>query len=309
MAATNRVALLAKLETTYGTDAVPVGATDAVLLQQAEITPMDVERIERPIIRPFFGARPYALAGKRVGISCSVDLAGAGAAGTVPAFGPLLRGCGMAQVVNAGVSVAYSPVSAGFESLSMYWNADGTQHKALGARGTWSLELAANSFPRLALEYTGFFVAPTAVALPAVTLTAWQNPRPVGFVDTPVATIDGFAVTMERFSYSHANAVTWRDLVGKREVAITGRTPTCQVSIEAPALAAKNFFTLADTQAPVVVAVQQGTSSGGIVEFSLPQAQILNPRYRDSDGTLMLELDLVPLPTTAGNNECLLTIR
>lgn len=309
MAATNRVALLAKIETGYGVDAVPTGATDAVLLQEAEITPMEAERIERPIIRPFFGARPFVLAGKRVLIRSSVDLAGAGTAGTVPAFGPLLRGCGMAQTVEAGVDVEYDPVSAAFESLSMYWNADGTQHKALGTRGTWGLDLRANAFPRLTLEYTGLFVAPTAVALPSVTLTAWKDPRPVGFVDTPVFTIDGFAAVMESFTYTHGAAVSFRDLVGKREVTITGRTPTASVSIEAPPLGAKDFFALASAQTPVAVALQQGTSAGGIAEFTMGQVQVLNPRYRDSEGTLMLDMELVPLPTSAGDDECLLRIR
>lgn len=308
MASTNRVALLAKLETTYGTDSVPTGAANAVLLQEAEVTPMDAERVERPIIRPYFGARPFVLAGKRVRIAATVDLAGAGAAGDVPAFGPLLRGCGMAQTIDPGVAVDYEPVSGGYESLTMYWNADGTQHRALGARGTWSVELRANSFPRLRLEYTGFFTAPTAVALPAVTLTAWKDPRPVGFVDTPVLTIDGFNAVAESFSYSHGNAVTYRDLVNKREVQITGRTPTASVSIEAPALASKNFFALAESQAAVAVVVQQGTAAGAIAEFLMGHVQILNPRYRDSDGTLMLDMDLVPMPAS-GDDECTLRIR
>jgi hypothetical protein len=309
MALTRRVALLAKVETTYGTDAAPTGANDAVLLQEAEITPMEAERIERPIIRPFLGARPFVLAGKRVQVRASVDLAGAGSAGSVPAYGPLLRGCGMAQAVEADVDVEYAPRSDGGESLTLVWNADGTQHKALGARGTWSVELRANSFPRLAVEYTGLYVAPTAVALPAVTLTAWRDPRPVGFTDTPVLTIDGYQVAAEAFSYSHGATVSFRDLVGRREVTITARTPTASVSIEAPALSAKNFFALADAQTPVAVTVQHGAAAGAIAEITLPQAQILNPRYRDSDGVLMLDLDLVPLPTTAGDDEVLLRIR
>lgn len=310
MAATNRVAFLWKIEGGgYGVDATPTGGSDAVLLQEAEITPMEAERIERPLIRPFFGARPFVLAGKRVLVRSSVDLAGAGAAGTAPAFGPLLRGCGMAQTIDAGVDVEYDPVSSGFESGSGYWNADGTQHKMLGGRGTWGLELRANSFPRLTLELTGLFVAPTAVALPAVTLTAWKDPRPVGFVDTPTFTIDGFAAVMESFSYTHGNAVSFRDLVGKREVSITSRTPSASVSIEAPALGTKNFFALAEAQTPVAVAAQQGTSAGHIAEFLMGQVQILNPRYRDSEGTLMLDMDLVPLPTSAGDDECLLRIK
>jgi hypothetical protein len=309
MARTNRVAALAKVETTYGVDAVPTGAANAILLQEAEVTPMEAERIERPLIRPYFGARPYVLAGKRMRLSATVDLAGAGAAGDIPAFGALLRGCAMAQTVVPATRVDYTPVSSGEESLTLIYNLDGTQHRGLGGRGTWSLELNANAFPRLRLEYQAFFTQPTAVALPSVTLTAWRDPRPVGFVDTPLIEIDGFsALAMESVRYTHANDVVYRDLVGTRSVQITGRTPAATVSIEAPALATKNFFAIADAQTPVLVRCQQGTSAGNIAEISLPRVQILNPRYRDSDGIAMLDMDLVPLPN-AGDDEITLSIR
>jgi hypothetical protein len=308
MALTRRVAMLAKIETTYGVDAAPTGSADAVLLQEAEVTPMEAERIERPIIRPWLGARPFVLAGARTRVRASVDAAGAGAAGTVPAFGPLLRGCGLQQTVSAGVSVTYAPRSSGFESLTLVYNLDGTRHRGLGARGTLTLELAANAFPRFTLDYTAFFTAAAAEALPTVDLTAWRDPRPVGFVDTPVFTIDSIAVPLERFALDLGNQVAWRDLVGARSVQITGRTPSVTARIEAPALATLDLFARAAAQTPVPVVIQQGTSAGGIVEVSLPRCQVLNPRYGDSDGIAMLDLDLVPLPDQ-GDDELTIVVR
>jgi hypothetical protein len=308
MALTRRVALLAKIETTYGVDAAPTGAANAVLLQEAEVTPMEAERIERPIIRPYLGARPFVLAGARTRVRASVDAAGAGSAGAVPAYGPLLRGCGLAETVTAGTRVDYAPRSSGFESLTLLYNLDGTRHRGLGARGTVTLELAANSFPRFTLDYTAFFTAAAAEALPSVDLTAWRDPRPVGFVDTPVFTIDGVAVPLERFTLELGNQVVWRDLVGSRSVQITGRTPSVQVRIEAPAIGTLDLFARASAQTPVPVVVQQGTSAGGIVEVLLPRCQVLNPRYSDSDGVAMLDLDLVPLPD-AGDDELTIVVR
>jgi hypothetical protein len=308
MALTRKVALLAKLETTYGQDAVPTGAANAVLLQEAEVTPMEAERIERPLIRPYLGARPFVLAGKRMQVRASIDMAGAGSAGAVPAFGPLLRGCGLAQTVQAGVRVDYTPVSEGFESLTLVYNLDGTRHRGLGARGTVSAELAANAFPRLTVEYTAFFTTVAAEALPTVDLAAWRDPRPVGFVDTPVFTVNGVSVPLERFTLTLGNQVAWRDLVGSRSVQITGRTPAATARIEAPALATLDLFAVADAQTPVPVVIQQGTSAGGIVELRLDRCQVLNPRYGDSDGIAMLELDLVPLPD-AGDDELTIRVR
>lgn len=308
MALTRKVALLAKVETVYGQDAAPAGSTDAVLLQEAEVTPLEAERIERPIMRPYLGARPFVLAGKRMQVRAAIDMAGAGSAGAVPAFGPLLRGCGLAQTVATGVRVDYTPVSDGFESLTLVYNLDGTRHRGLGARGTVSAELAANSFPRLAVEYTAFFTPVAAEALPAVDLAAWRDPRPVGFVDTPVFTLAGVQVPLERFTLTLGNQVVWRDLVGSRSVRIAGRTPAAAARIEAPALAAIDLFALAAAQTPVPVLIQQGTAAGGIVELRLDRCQVLNPRYSDSDGIAMLDLDLVPLPAS-GDDELTIRVR
>jgi len=302
MARFNKVVALAKIETTYGVDSVPTGAANALLLQDVEAVPMEAERIERPLIRPYFGARPQVLGGKRFRLQAGVDFAGSGTAGTAPAYGPLLRACGMAEAINAGTNVTYTPISDAEPSLSIHFNLDGTRHVALGARGTFGLELASRRFPVLRFDFMGFYAAPTAVALPATTLTAWQDPSPVGFVDTPVATLDGFACTMESFSLTFGAQVAYRDLVGARTVMITDRQPSATIEIEAPALGSKDFFALANAQTPVALNIEHGLTAGRKGRVELPRAQILNPSYVNNQGIVHLRMDLVPLPN-AGNDE------
>lgn len=305
---THRSAMLAKLETTYGTDSVPTGAADAVVLQEVEIQQMDAEAVERPRLMPHFAARRVALTALKIRATAQVDLAGSGTAGTAPAFGPLLRGSAMAQTVTASVKADYTPISAAEESLSLYWFLDGQRQRALGARGSWGLELVPRAFPRLSFEFLGLYTAPTEVALPATTLTAWREPQIAGFATTPVLTLDGLAVAAESFRYSHANALSFRDLVGARYVNITGRQPVMELQIEAPTLTAKNFWAIAEAGTIFPVVAQQGTSAGGIAELNAPRCQITRIQRRASEGVEMLDLSLVVLPN-AGNDEVTLTIR
>jgi hypothetical protein len=308
MLRTHRTAMLAKIEGTYGTDSLPTGAADAVLLQDATIVPLDAERVTLPRLRPWLGNRETALASRRVRVQATVDLAGAGAAGSVPPFGPLLRACGMAQTIAAGTSVTYAPVSTGEESVTLYWHQDSQRHRGLGARGTWSLEIRGGAWPRLSLDLTAIYARPTTEAFPATTLTAWQTPLISDVTNTPTATIDGVAVAIESLTYSHGVTVALRDLVGTRKVQVTGRSPTLALAIEAPALATKHYFQLAEERTPIALVVTQGTAAGQRATLSVPRAQILGITPRDGEGVVMYDLELAPLPTVAGDDEVSLAI-
>ena len=54
--------LLAKLETTVGTDPTPVVGSDAILVRNIEVTPLEVDTVNRELIRPFLGQADQLLA-------------------------------------------------------------------------------------------------------------------------------------------------------------------------------------------------------------------------------------------------------
>lgn len=307
MLRSNRVALLAKIETSYGTDAAPAN-TDAVLLREAEVQMMDGQTVELPRLRPFFGAPPFSVASPRIRIEAAVDAAGSGTAGVAPAYGALLRACGLAQTVQAGVKVDYTPVSQSEESLSAYWFLDGMRSRALGCRGSFTLEVRANEFPALRFSFVGLHETPTAVALPSASYTAWRDARLANFAATPTLTLDGAQVAAESFRYDHAVDVTYLDRIGARQVVITGRTPRASVRLHVPPLATKNFWSLAANETDFAVALVHGTTAGGIVELQLPRCRIARIREDAADGFAMLDLELSVLPN-AGNDEMTLTVR
>jgi hypothetical protein len=92
--------ILAALEATYGTDSTP-GNADAILCSNLDITPLQGSSVERDFIRPYFGGSGAIRIENYVSLSFETEIAGAGAAGTAPEWGTLLKACNMTETVTA----------------------------------------------------------------------------------------------------------------------------------------------------------------------------------------------------------------
>ena len=79
---TRRRLILAKIESTYGTDPTPSGSSNAVLVRNLEIQPLVAETVNRDLIRPYMGQADQLLAQTRVEVTFEVELAGSGTAVT-----------------------------------------------------------------------------------------------------------------------------------------------------------------------------------------------------------------------------------
>lgn len=96
-------ALLAKIETAYGEDALPVSA-DGMLVKGLELSPMEAKQLDRALARTYLGGDGKLIVAPYVKVKFSVEAAGAGTAGGVPKYGRLLRACGLAEVLVTGLA-------------------------------------------------------------------------------------------------------------------------------------------------------------------------------------------------------------
>jgi hypothetical protein len=313
MARMTHVAVAAKLETTYGTDSVPVAtvAAEALLFTQVELLGYEGQRVDRERVQPWHGNRgqPLTMA-RNIRLSGDVPFCSSGAAGTAPAWGKLLRACGMAEVLTASTRAEYAPVSIGQESLSAYWFMDGTRHRMTGSRGDFSIDLTAGQEPTISLNFTGLYNDPAAVTLPAPSFTAWRNALPPRSGITTLS-IGGQTFPMRSLRYQHNNQILVRDMPSRNEVRITERSPSAEVTIEAPdGLSPTNFFQQAFNDADFNVVFSHGSTAGDIVELRMAQARILpGIRYGRDGDVATLTMNLLPRPSAAGNDEVLITAR
>jgi hypothetical protein len=300
-----RQLLLAELEVTYGTDPTPTAGSNAILVRNIEVTPLEAETVSRELIRPYLGQSEQLLAQTRVLINFEVELAGSGTAGTAPAYGPLLRACSFTETVSAGVSVTYEPNSdASPQSVTIYFNNDGVLHKATGCRGTFSLNCAVGEIPTIAFEFTGIYNTPTDVALGSPTYANQADPVVFKQGNTTGFQVFSYAGCLQSFSLELANEIVYRELVGcTKEVLITNRAPAGEVMIEAVPVGTHNFFTDATGNSTGNLTFQHGQTAGNIVTFTAGQIDLGNPSYSDEDGIQMLTLPYIATPTDSGNDE------
>jgi hypothetical protein len=110
--------ILAKTESPYGTDSSPDG-TDAVLVRDLSITPLQSDTVDRELIRPYLGASQQLLANTRVEVTFQVEMAGSGTAGTAPAFGRVIQACGFsATTTGSAITGTAQAGSAGSITLA-----------------------------------------------------------------------------------------------------------------------------------------------------------------------------------------------
>ena len=301
---TRKRLILAKAEATYGTDPTPTGSANAILVRNLEITPLQSDIVQRELIRPYLGNYEQLLAQTRVQVTFEVELAGSGAAGTAPAYGPVLKACGLSETVVATTSVTYAPVSTSFSSVTIYFYQDGIRHIVTGARGTFTLNGQVGAIPTIAFTMTGIYNAPTDAALATPT---YANQA------TPLIFKNGNTTSFSAFSYSGAlqsidlnigNEIVYRELIGgTKEVLITDRKPAGTMSIEAVLLATKNYFTVSTGSTTGSISFQHGTTAGNIATLTMAQSDLADASYADMNGIAMMNLPYVATPTAAGNDE------
>ena len=300
---TRKRLILAEIEATYGTDPVPTAA-EAILVRNLEITPLQAETVSRNLVRPYLGQSEQLLAQTRVEVTFEVELAGSGTAGTAPAYGPVLRSCGLSETISAGTSVTYAPESSGFESTTIYFFNDGIRHKVTGCRGTFNLSAEVGQIPFISFTMTGIYNAPTDETAPSPTYSNQASPLIFKNGNTSSFSIFSYSGCLQSLSFDIANSVIYRELVGcTKEVIITDRVPAGTCVIEAPLIATKDFFTIANGSSTGSISFLHGTTAGNRVTFTAAQSDINSPTYSDMDGIQMLNLPFIATPTSAGNNE------
>ena len=296
--------ILAKAESSYGSDPTPTGSANYVQVIDLNIEPIVSDEVSRDLIRPYMGNYEVIPANTRVNVTFDVEMAGSGSAGTAPKYGAILKACGLSETVVSSTSVTYAPVTTPSDSVTLFVNYDGIRHKVTGARGTFSLNCEVNNIPRISFSLTGIFNAPTDTALPTVTVSNQASPLIFKNGSTSNFAIFGFAAALQSWNLDFNNEVIYRELVGgTKEVLITDRRPSGTAVIESPALSAHNFFTDYTGTSTGTNTWLHGTVAGNKVTVSCPQTDLGQPTYEESDGITMLSLPFMATPTASANNE------
>jgi hypothetical protein len=308
-----KTAILAKVEATYGTDSVPTGAANAMLVSNCTFN-LAYNNVERNFIRPFFGGSGQLAGTRFVEINFEIELANSGTAGTAPAWAPVLRACGMAESVLATPArVEYTPVSASFSSVTIYYHLDGVRRVALGCMGNVEIMLNEGAAPMLRFSLVGLDGGRTATADPSVTLTAFRAPQVVSDVNTgdinlgctysAGALAGGTTYPSRGLSINLQNTVSRKALLGGQAVQISDRNVQGSMQLDLTAAQEVSFMTDINSNTNTTLGFTHSTGAGVGILLHAPQVQRIDPTDQEYEGDVHIGQSLRFTPTTAGNDE------
>ena len=303
---------------TYGVN--PGGAylaTEALLISDAKFK-INRDNVPRKVLRSYFGGSEELVATRRADIEFDVELAGSGAAGTAPAWGKLLRACGMAETITALNRVEYTPVTTAFESISLRYYLDGIYYYARGCRGNVQVKMPAYDIPKLHFSFMGFDTVATEIAMPTTDFTAWKPPLVVSDVNAgdirlggtyAAGVVSGGTVLQSRgLEFDLGNKVSHLKILGGESIDISAREATGKANVFLTA--ADEVIWRNDMNANVLTTVgfNFGTVAGARIGVFSPAVQRVAPDVQDYEGRALFSAELRALPLL-GNDELRIVAR
>ena len=305
---TSQTILAAKKETTYGSAATLAG-TNCFLVSNVNLNAVAGEPKERPNIRGFAGNFPTYPSNTKVELTFSLELTPSGTAGTKPAYDELLLACGLARADAANTSNTYTPDPTldDAESVTIGIYIDGSLHKILGARGTFSLNLETTNAPLINFSFIGIYTDPVVISNSNPQLTPNYSsqlaPIAANSSNTTNFALHSYAGNVMSFNYDHNNSLYYSELIsGQKSTRITDRKPSGSVTIESVPLGTKNYYTIANSSATGNLTWQHGQTAGNKITFLASYTDLDGIQQEDNEGYQMLNISYRALPSS-GNDE------
>ena len=298
-----RALVLAKVESSYGTDSTPAAATDSVLCEAPEIEAIS-RKLTRANVRSYIGAFPAVNIGDGVKITFKTEVRGSGTPTTPPEVSPLFRACNFTETIG-GSNVTYVPNSsdqATAESCTIYFWRHNIQHKATGCRWTWSLELKAGEYGKIKWEFHGIYAGPTDTAIGSGT---YDTTIPARLLSAAF-TIGGYAGIIASLKIDCKNSLAM-EISANAATGVLGhfikdRQMAGSIDPEAPTLASYNPWTAWINSTTAALSIVVGSAAGNKVTITAPAVQLEAPKYGERDGLLAYEIPIILVPNT-GNDE------
>lgn len=289
-------ALLAKAESTYGTDPTPTGGSDAVpaVRGQATLT-YESDPVERSILDAGFSRLIGDNSLPRAKIAFTVELLGNGTiqngSSTHAYLRALLRSCDMAETATGETSggagdgyIVYTPVagSDAGNSVTLYFHSELKKHILTGAKGTVKFRLEAGKYAFADFEFTGIYNVVADASFPSLTF-ALTNKPPL-WVSGSTFTWGSYTPIASKLDFDLGNVIGMRtdptQATGIKGFVITDRKISGSFDPEAVAEATQPWF--ADWRTPTLrtLTAVLGSTAGNRFTFT-STCMIRNISYAD----------------------------
>jgi len=298
--------ILANTEAAYGTPEALTG-THAILAKDVEINPLEGEELSRELDKPYLGADETILSGEHVSISFKVEMQASGAVAVAPGWGVLHRAAGFVETITALTNVVYDLAGSDYESATIHFYMGVNLHAMTGTRGSVKI-IIEKGIPYFEYNFIGLHVDPSQVVTPTPDWSKFIKPFATGPGTTSGFTLNGYAANPYALTLDVGQSVKYIQTLQSETVDINDREASGSVRIEAPEIGTKDYFADIKNRVTGALSIQHGQTAGSICKIDCPKVQAKNPKYGDYEGNTSLDMDLVLIPTSAGNDEVKITL-
>jgi len=282
-----RSILLAKTETTYGTDSTPTVSANAILTIDVKIKEQ-FEPVERDV-QILSLTRKQTLGTKRfVEITFQTELYGSGSIALPPRIGALLKAASMSETILSGTAVTYAPASTNQSSVTIWVEMDGVLHKMTGCVGSWKLNAEAGKQAMMDWTFTGIYNTPTDATLGTPTFESTVDLPPL--VKSAGLTLNSVALVVNSFTVDMGNVIAPRPSVNAAFAIagflITDRKPVATIDPESELIATYDYRTDILTT-PRNLHINIGSTVGNRVLVNIPKFNVTDIEYGDRDQVLI----------------------
>lgn len=276
--------ILAKIESTYGTDPLPAKAVDAILVEGLSLG-HEADMQERDSLRPDLGRRKHSLGRRHMTLSFDYRFrtddscaSYTGTDDTAQRFDPLLRACGFSPTYASG-KVTYNPVSSSFESAAFYIYKSGHLYKLLGTRGNVEFHFTAGQDFIGSFTFSARYATPTDTSMP--TDPTYETTDNFQAKNMTALTRGAYSLLLENLSCSLNNDVVVvpdpTDTYAVEKIYITGRNAGGSMDPEAELEATESFWgDLDDLNEQAVTATFATPETNDEAQLYMPKVQYQN---------------------------------
>jgi hypothetical protein len=289
--------LLAKIESTYGTDAAPTKTANAIFATNIKISG-DWKKSERLALSPNWGKYAPVVTGQGVKVTFETELHPSADGSAAPFLGPLFQACGMTETLGAP-TVTYSAVLQypAAKSVTLWFYINGIVHKVTGCIGTFKIDLAVKEICNVSFEFTGLYSEPADLTF--VTDPTFPATSPFVFKDVTVNYDSITALIGTAIGIDKGNQIAMRDdwtsATGTKGYYIQDFETKITLDPETEPMATVNFWNRLATQEQGALSI---TINNGSRDLSLQfeNTYIDTTDYGDKKGILTSPITLVSKP-------------
>lgn len=286
-----RGAMLAKIESTYGTDPTP-DATDAILIEAGPLPfKIKADNHARRSVRTQPISEPHVIGARAWEINFRTELKNGGTAGTPTTLGELFQAAGLKETDTASDDT-YKPDVTDKKSVTLWYYEDGQLYEANGVRFS-SLKIGAKVGERVMCEFAGMglYVAPidaSVVASPTPDTT-----EPPVFAGASF-TYNGFSLTARSFEIEINTGLAERRsaaaATGYAGFQITAFEMKGKITCEAELVADQPWVANYIAADNAVLDMTIGSTAGNKIDIDAPRCRVESVDFGEDGGIRTVDI-------------------